>query len=74
MSRGIPSLKYLAMLSTAIIDYDEKYRDDVEKREAWNAIMELAREIHGLVVVTKKRKSKEPESEGPTSSISPDVE
>jgi hypothetical protein len=68
MSRVIPSRKYLAMLSTAILDMDEKALhlaaqglSDGEIAEAlkkdWGEIMELAKEIHGLVVVKKEKTS-----------------
>jgi hypothetical protein len=83
MSRGVPSLKYLAELSTMLIAWDEEYDkparegkvyiDDAEvekAKQAWDEIMELAR-VHGLVVVKKEKKScsRPPQSE---SSPSPD--
>lgn len=76
MTRGIPSLKYLKMLSTAILNYNEKWRaldeqklelpdkDEETRAEDWKEIIELAEEIHELAAPKKGRKSRQSVSPG----------
>lgn len=62
MSSGIPSLKYLKMLSNAVLDHERKYGlplrngqsvNTSQMGEDWKEIVLLAEEIHSLVVVKK---------------------